>query len=69
MGVHSPIVAISGILNMNLSPSFRLNHRDDLGTGIQPFCLGQHILATRKILKAHIYHHLVIEGGDRALTF
>ena len=70
LGVCAPIVVTPGLLKTTLSLSFRLNPRYDLGTGLHQFCPGQHKLATRNIIKAHVYQSQVIVdgGGDPTLV-
>ena len=53
---------------MTLYLSSRLDHRDDLGMRIQQFYLGKCMLASRKLLKAHVEQHQVIAGGGKALN-
>ena len=54
---------IPSLLETTLSLGFPLNHRDDLGTGIHQFCLGQHNYASGKVPKARFDQHQIISGG------
>ena len=54
LGACAPIVVTPGLFKMILALSFCLEHRDDLGTGIHMFFLGQHTSDSRKLLKDHI---------------
>ena len=56
----------SGLLKLTLSLGFCLDHRDNLGTGIHQFWIGQHTSAARKVLKARAEQHQVIAGCDAA---
>ena len=51
---------------MNLALGFLLDYRYDLETGLRQISLGQHISATRKVLKARVNQHQVILGGGGA---
>ena len=53
---------------MNLSLTFRLDHRDNLGTGLHQFCLGHHTYDVRKLPKDHVDQHQIIGGGCGAPT-
>ena len=53
---------------MTLALGFRLEHREDLGTGIHQFCLEYPTSAVRKVLKAHANQHHFIAGGGSAPT-
>ena len=43
LGVCSPIGVTPGLLKMNLSLRFCLDHRDNLGMGLHQFCLEKHM--------------------------
>ena len=58
-----PIVSTSGLIKPILAVGFRLDDRDDLGTGLHQFGIGQHTTAARKVLKARADQHKVIAGG------
>ena len=64
--VRAPIFATPGLLKIILDLGLRLYHRDDLGTGLHQFEIGQHISVTQKVLKAHAVQHQVIVGGGGA---
>ena len=53
---------------LKISPALglRLEHRDDLGSGLHKFGLVQHNSAAWKVLKARDNQHQVIAGGSAA---
>ena len=68
LSLHKAIVENPGLLNMTLTLDFRLGHRDNLGTGLPQFCLGQHNSASSKLLKVRVDRHQVIAGVGGAPT-
>ena len=68
MGVCAPIITAPSLLRLYLTLIFRLNHRDDPGTGLHQFCLGQNTYVTWKVTKACVEQHQVVAGGVSALT-
>ena len=66
ISVCAPISVTPGILNITLALGFHLKHRNDLGTCLHQFCLGQHASAARKVLKARADQHQFIAGGSAA---
>ena len=57
LSFRAPIFATSGLLKLNLSLGFRLEHHNNLGLGLHHFGLGQHSSSTRKVLKAWADQH------------
>ena len=66
LSVHAPTVATSGLLKLNLSLGFLLDHWDDLGMGVHQFGMGQHTSVTKAVLKACTDQHQVTAGGGAA---
>ena len=62
----SSIITTPGLLNVTLTLGFLLNHRDNLGTGINQFYMGNHTYVSRKLLKDCVEQHQVIAGGKGA---
>ena len=63
LSVHAPIVMTPGLLKPTLTLGFYLYRRDNLGTGLHQFGIGQPSSAYLKVLKAHTNQHQVIAGG------
>ena len=53
---------------MTLSLKYFIDQRDNLGTGLQQFCLGQYTSATKNILKSRVDQYQVITGRGKYLT-
>ena len=66
LNVQAPINATPGLLKITLTIGFRLEHRDDLGSGLHKFGIVQHTSASRKVLKVRSDQHQVIMGGSAA---
>ena len=66
LSVQAPIVATPGLLKLTLALGFRLEHRDELGSGFHQFRLGEHTSAARKLLKSEADKYQVIVGGGAA---
>ena len=66
LSIRVHIVLTPVLLNINLDLGFNLYHRDDLGTGLHHFELGQPNLAAQKVLKACVDQHQVITGAGAA---
>ena len=52
------------MLKITLVLGCRLEHCNDLGSGLHMFGLVQHTSASRKVLKVHSDQHQVIMGGS-----
>ena len=50
MGLCAPTTETPSLLKLVLTLGFRMESRDDLTTGFQPFVLGQHTTTVRKFL-------------------
>ena len=50
LSIHDLFFATPGLLKLNLTIGFCINHRDDLGTGNKQLCLGYHTYAARKLM-------------------
>ena len=68
LSIHVPIVLTPVLLNLTLDLGFHLYHRDNLGTGLHQFGLGQHTLVAQKVLKACVDQHQVITGAGAATS-
>ena len=66
LNVQAPINATPELLKITLTIGFRLEHRDDLGSGLHKFGFVQHTSASRKMLKVRSDQHQVIMGGRTA---
>ena len=66
LSIRAPIVATPGLIKFTLNLGFRLNHRDNLGTVLHQFVIGQQTSSARKFLKACSNQHQVITGGVAA---
>ena len=64
--VQNSTVETPGILKISLYLGFRLEHHDNLGTGVLQFVLGEHTSAMCKALKAFAEQHQVIAVGEGA---
>ena len=53
---------------MTLFSSLNLDHRDNLGTKLHQFCLGNSSETTQKIMKARVDQHQLIVGGGGGPT-
>ena len=51
LSVCAPIVTTAGLPKLTLALGFHLEYRDNLGTGLHQFNLGEHISVSWKILK------------------
>ena len=52
-----------GLLNLTLTLGFRLEHCDDLGSGLHQFRISQHTYTSRKVLEARADRNQVITGN------
>ena len=64
LSIRAHIIATSSLLNMDLSLGFRLDHREDPGTDLHNFCLGQHSSTAWNVLKDRVDpHQVIVDGG------
>ena len=68
MSVRTTNLATHGLLKMNLTLGFHINHIHNLGMWLHQFCLGKHNSAARKVLKAYSDQHQVIAGINGSPT-
>ena len=66
MSVRTTNLATHGLLKMNLTLGFHINHIHNLGMWLHQFCLGKHNSAARKVLKAYSDQNQVIAGINGA---
>ena len=66
LSVQVPIIATPGMLKITLALGCRLDHCDNLGSGLHKFGLVQRTSASRKVLKVRSDQHQVIMGSRAA---
>ena len=64
--VQVHIISTPGMLKITLVLGCRLEHCNDLGSGLHKFGIVQHTSASRKVLKVRSDQHQVIMGGSAA---
>ena len=70
ISVHAPIIMATGVIKITLSLGFCLYNRDNLGTGLHQFGLGQHTSAVWEVLKSRADQHqvIVVSGATPSLA-
>ena len=66
LSVQAPTLVTPGLIKITLALGCRLEHHDDLGSGLHKFGLVQHTSASWKVLEVRSEQHQVIMGGSAA---
>ena len=66
MGLRAPTIATPSLLKLVLALGSRMESRDNLTTGLQPFVLRQHTDTVRKFLCGQADRYAMVASGTRA---
>ena len=63
LSIRAPTIVKLEMLMITLSLGFRLDHREDLGTGLYQFGIVQHTSVVQNVLNSHADQHQIIVGS------
>ena len=66
MGLRAPTIATPYLLMLVLALGFRIESRNDLTTGIDPFVLGQHTSTVQNFIHRHADCYAMVASGTGA---